>query len=253
MTRKKSNPFDLLILYLKRDFSNSNIAESRDFMGGFEEVNDSDYNDVFRVKSIGDIEGPDSLYEIQWGVYESGVINLLNLSNRCLSLYLSTIYLYGDRVRPMSGDCDLTNLLIFVKQVSEIKDPRLVMLAVDYLAYLNAETKSNLASNYCYQFSQLLILSLLAVAEKKDGIKLLEVLEAYDIAVDDIVDVTFEDVDWIEKMIVSISSCFSDNSLWALYEKRVVESANKNFGTRLKWNKGSSFELKSQGVRDVDF
>lgn len=228
-----SDSFNLLISYLKRSFSNSDIEMSREFMGGFEGANDFSFNNAFRVRSVGDLEQSDFLYELQWGIYESGVVNISNISNKHLGLYLATIYLYGDRVRPMSGDCDMTTLLIFVKGIAETKDQKLILMAADYLRFLNSKIASNLTSNLCYRISELLILFLLRAGKKRRMEELVAEIESYGVVVDDVTNVSFEDLSWIEDMINSIRSVLFENPLWILYAGKVSESIENNFGVKL--------------------
>lgn len=108
-----------------------------------------------------------------------------------------------------------------------------MLLATDYLAYLNNEIKPNAASNYCYKLSHILILFALRSANKGEVERVLQDLDSYDAAVDDIVDVTFEDVGWVDEMIVSIGCCFPEGTLWGLYKKEVVNNINRNIGANL--------------------
>ncbi|MFV8784429.1 hypothetical protein ACNKU7_18585 [Microbulbifer sp. SA54] len=227
MANKKARPFDQLVSSLKRQFSIGDIEESSRFMGGFKGANDFGYENVFLVKTVEDLN-PDFLYEIQWGIYESGVISLLDVQNIYLRLYLATIYIYGDRVRPMSGDCDLTSLLIWGKGIVEVGDVNLTSAATKFLGELNLKASLNLASKYCYKLVQILINMSMTAVDQYQILELLEEIESYGLAIEDIVDVSFESPHWIENMLYSIIKPCLELEIWKLYGLRIMKSVETN-------------------------
>lgn len=195
-------------------------------MGGFGGINELTLRSACQIRSHHDLASGDFSYEFQWGVYEGGVYNIDRIESAYLAIYVSSIYLFADVARPMSGECDFLVMMLLLKRVLNSGDAVLIFLVSEFLEALYLDAREGEPS-YCLGMTFLLIC--LCLDDCLRAVAVSCELAGRGLVIEDVVDVTLYEHSILEGVLRGVVSSVSVRKCWGLCSGAVVESLYLNF------------------------